>query len=58
MIELKYNKKKDYNEKLLKEKIEEGTSQLENYSKDERINNVLKYLVVYVGNDLKILDLV
>ena len=58
MIELKYIKKKDYNEKLLKEKIKEGKSQLENYSKDERINNVLKYLVVYVGNDLKILDLV
>ncbi len=58
MIELKYIKKKDYNEKLLKEKIKEGKSQLESYSKDERINNALKYLVVYVGNDLKILDLV
>ena len=58
MIELKYIKKKDYNEKLLKEKIEEGKVQLIRYSKDERIINVLKYLVVYVGNDLKILDLV
>ncbi len=58
MIELKYIKKKDYNEKLLKEKIKEGKSQLESYSKDERINNVLRYLVVYIGNDLKVLDLV
>ncbi len=58
MIELKYIKKKDYNEKLLKEKIEEGKAQLIKYSKDERINNALKYLVVYVGNDLKILDLI
>ena len=58
MIELKYIKKKDYSEKLLKEKIKEGKSQLENYSKDERINNVLRYLVVYIGNDLKVLDLV
>ena len=56
MIELKYIKKKDYNEKLLKEKIKEGTSQLENYSKDERINNALKYLVVYDGSELKLVE--
>ena len=56
MIELKYIKKKDYSEELLKEKIEEGKSQLESYSKDERLGNPLKYLVVFVGNELKLVE--
>ncbi len=56
MIELKYIKKKDYSEELLKEKIEEGKSQLESYSKDERLGDPLKYLVVFVGNELKLVE--
>ncbi len=56
MIELKYIKKKDYSEKILKEKIEEGKSQLVSYSKDERLGNPLKYLVVFVGNELKLVE--
>ena len=55
MIELKYIKKKDYSEELLNEKINEGKSQLESYSKDERLGNPMKYLVVFVGNELKLL---
>ena len=53
IIELKYIKKKDYSENLLQEKIKEGTSQLENYSKDKRLDNPVRYLVVFVGNELK-----
>ncbi len=56
MIELKYIKKKDYSEELLKEKINEGKSQLESYSKDERLKNPMKYLVVFVGNELKLVE--
>ncbi len=56
IIELKYIKKKDYNEELLEEKIEEGKTQLENYSKDERLGDPLKYLVVFVGNELKLVE--
>ncbi len=56
MIELKYIKKKEYSEKLLSEKIEEGKGQLKRYSEDERIENVIKYLVVFVGNDLKVIE--
>ena len=56
MIELKYIKKKDYSEELLNEKIEEGKSQLESYSKDERLGDPLKYLVIFVGNELKLVE--
>ena len=56
IIELKYIKKKDYNEELLEEKIKEGKSQLESYSKDERLGNPLKYLVIFVGNELKLVE--
>ena len=56
MIELKYIKKKDYSEEILKEKIEEGKSQLESYSKDKRLGNPLKYLVIFVGNELKLVE--
>ena len=45
-----------YNDELLKEKIEEGKAQLIKYSEDERISNALKYLVTFVGNDLKVLE--
>ncbi len=56
MIELKYIKKKDDSEELLREKIKEGKSQLVNYSKDERLGNPMKYLVVFVGNELKLVE--
>ncbi len=56
MIELKYIKKKDYSEELLEEKIKEGKSQLVSYSKDERLGNPIKYLVVFVGNELKLVE--
>ncbi len=56
MIELKYIKKKDYSEELLNETIKEGKTQLESYSKDERLGNPMKYLVVFVGNELKLLS--
>ena len=56
MIELKYIKKKDYSEEILNEKINEGKSQLESYSEDERLGNPLKYLVVFVGNELKLVE--
>ena len=56
MIELKYIKKKDYSKELLEEKINEGKTQLENYSKDERLGNPMKYLVVFVGNELKLVE--
>ena len=57
IIELKYIKKKDYNKKIMTAKKEEGIKQLIEYSKDERINkNSKKYLVIFVGNELKILE--
>ncbi len=56
MIELKYIKKQDYSDKLLEEKRLEAKEQLLNYSKDERLGDVCRYLVVFVGNDLKILE--
>ena len=56
MIELKYIKKQDYTDKLLEEKRKEAKEQLLNYSKDERLGDVCRYLVVFVGNDLKILE--
>ncbi len=56
IIELKYIKKKDYSEELLNEKIKEGKSQLKSYSKDERLGNPLKYLVIFVGNELKLVE--
>ncbi len=56
IIELKYIKNQDYTDKLLEEKIIEGKNQLIEYSKDERLNNPLRYLVVFVGCELKILE--
>jgi len=60
MIELKYLKVKEYkrNRKLLDVKKEEATKQLEEYSMDDRINkNTLKrYVVIFVGSTLKILE--
>ena len=56
IIELKYIKKQDYTDKLLEEKRLDAKEQLINYSKDERLGDVCRYLVVFVGNDLKILE--
>ncbi len=54
IIELKYIKKKDYSEKILNSKIEEGRSQLEEYSKDKRLATPLKkYVVVFSGYECK-----
>ncbi len=54
IIELKYIKKKDYSEKILNSKIEEGRSQLEEYSKDERLGTPLKkYVVVFSEYECK-----
>jgi len=57
MIELKYIKQKDYNKGLLKRKLEEGRNQLISYSQDERITkDTKKYLVIFVGNKVKVLE--
>ncbi len=57
MIELKYIKKSDYNDILLESKKEEAKKQIEEYSKDDRIDkeNLKKYIVIFVGNELKTL---
>ena len=60
MIELKFLKVKDYrrNRKLLGVKREEAINQLRTYSDDERINktNLKKYVVIFIGHDLKLLE--
>ena len=60
MIELKYLKITDYekNNNLLEIKKKEAIGQLNNYSKDERINktSLRKYVVIFVGTNLKILE--
>ena len=55
IIELKYIEKQDYNEKLLNKKIREGKVELKKYCKDKK-SNTLKYLVVFIGNELKIIE--
>lgn len=60
MIELKYLKVRDYrrNRKLLEIKRQDAIDQLNSYSQDSRINkNTLKkYVVIFVGTNLKILE--
>ena len=60
MIELKYIKVKDYesDNSLLDKKKEEAIKQLELYSKDERldISTLKKYVVIFVGHNLKVLE--
>ena len=56
MIEIKYIKKKEYSDKVLESKIKEGKEQLRRYSEDERLDNPIKYLVVYVGNKLEVME--
>ncbi len=54
MIEFKYIKKSEFNESLLKEKIEEGTKQLKSYNLE--INNLKKYLIIFVGNECRVIQ--
>ena len=60
MIELKYISIKEYrrNRKLLNKKREEAIEQLNKYSLDERISkeNLRKYIVVFVGNEARVLE--
>ena len=60
MIELKYIKKKDYeiNNGLLDIKKRDAIEQLNNYSMDERIDKTTlkRYVVIFVGTDLKVLE--
>lgn len=57
MIELKYIKQKDYNKGLFNRIKKDGKEQLNSYSLDERISkDVRKYLVIFVGNKLKLLE--
>ena len=60
MIELKYISVKEYrkNRKLLMEKKKDAIEQLNNYSKDERIDktSLRKYVVIFVGTSLKVLE--
>ena len=60
MIELKYIKKKDYelNNGLLDIKKRDAIEQLNNYSMDDRLDvtNLKRYVVIFVGNDLKLLE--
>ena len=60
MIELKYLKVDEYkkNKRLLKQKREDAIRQLIFYSEDERFDksNLKRYIVIFVGNDLKLLE--
>ena len=58
LIELKYIKKSEFNDKVLKEKREEALLQIDNYSKDDRINqgNLRKYVVVFKGDEVELLE--
>ena len=57
MLEFKYIKQRDYNKNLFNKIKEEGTNQLKEYSKDERIDkDTKKYLLIYVGSKLKLLE--
>jgi len=57
MLEFKYMKQRDYSKNLFNKIKEEGTNQLREYAKDERIDdNTRKYLLIYVGSKLKLLE--
>ena len=59
MIELKYISIRDYrkNRKLLDKKLNDAIEQLNDYSKDDRINkdSLKRYVVIFVGTNLKVL---
>ncbi len=59
MLELKYVKKSEKNiDRLVKEKKNAGIKQLKEYSNIIDINNdrLKKYIIVFVGSDLKVLE--
>ena len=60
MIELKYISVKEYkkNRKMLEIKKNAAIEQLNKYSQDERINknNLKKYVVIFIGTNLKLLQ--
>lgn len=58
LIELKYIKKKEYSKKIQIEKRIEAINQLNQYSEDIRIksDNLKKYIVIFVGNDVKLIE--
>lgn len=58
MIELKYIKKSDYSDDLLKKKNKEASEQLVKYSLDDRIDKdkLKRYVVIFVGNDVKMIE--
>ena len=57
MIELKYIKKRDYSKNLFNKIKNEGIEQLNKYALDERIDkDTKKYLVIFVGNKIKLLE--
>ena len=60
MIELKYIKKSDSEKdnSILNKKKDDAIKQLLSYSEDERFDktNLKRYVVIFVGNDLKLLE--
>ncbi len=56
IFELKYISKKDYSEKLLQERLEEGKEQILKYTSSDElksINNLKKFVLVYSGAECK-----
>ncbi len=47
IIELKYLKKEELNEKKIMEKLSEGTEQVKRYAEDERLGSCRKYVAIY-----------
>ena len=57
IIELKYIKKKNYTDSLLDSEKSKAISQINDYSKDSKINSLLrKYIVIFVGDELRVLE--
>lgn len=58
MIEFKYIKKKDYNKGLLNRFKSDGIEQLKEYDSLLEIDksNLRKYIVIYVGSDVKVME--
>ena len=58
MIEFKYIKKKDYNKGLLNRFKSDGIEQLKEYDNLLEIDksNLRKYIVIYVGSDVKVME--
>ena len=58
LIEIKYIKKEDYSNRLLKEKKKQGIGQIKSYYLDSKIDktNTKKYVVIYSSNNLKLIE--